>query len=1029
MSLRILTFNWHESYIHLLAKTGYEFDVVEKEKAGILGWIRAIRPVPPNCSLVTEAEAGARLDAGSYDRIIAHNVGDLLSVREVETPKVLVFHNKLSTEIALSKEPVDKSEYLERVSRLFAEIRNLRLVFISRAKMEDWGFQGEVILPGIDSDDYGAYSGEEERVLRVGNGLRERDVMLGYSVQERLSHGLPSTILGLNALIPHAHVPKDWDEYRSFLRGHRVYLNTTVDPYEDGYNLAMLEAMATGMPVVSTQNSTSPIEDGVSGYVSKDETELRTALETLLKDRHLAASIGSTAREQVLDRFPIQKFVDNWRAVLGEEPVRRTPRVKTGTGAGRRILMRYASNPQTTGAYLEKALRREHEVITYGPCIQQDDLELWDMEEIGGRVREHDIPYFTREMTEVFDHLPEGWTPDLFLWVESGIYYPMEGVESLPCPTACYLVDTHLKWDKHLEIARRFDCVFVAQKEYVPRFKASGIEQVFWLPLACDPDEHGKVGEEKGFDVTFVGSVTPLSRRRNRLLMGLAERFPLHVDRCFLEEMARTFSRSKIVFNGSIKNDLNMRVFEAMATGSLLVTDEAKGSGLTDLFEDRKHLVLYRNEAELYERVEHYLNSPREREAIAAEGMREVLGTHTYEHRAARLVEVMDSLEAKRLRPERRRKAVPGPTRAKTVPMEPINGGQRIDMPSVTPKEAEANSATLSDYYKKERREIAVLIPEEAEKILDVGCGGGHMGRLLKRQMEGREIWGVEMNADAFEEARKWLDHVHCGDACTWEPEVEEGYFDVLVFADVLEHLLDPKATLEHYLRWLKPAGSVVMSIPNVRYWGLVKNLVDGYWTYEDEGLLDRDHVRFFTWTEVERLLESCGLECGEVRSNLDPRCPDVADGKTIDLRLGKITLHELTPDDLAEFFTFQYLVRGVRTRKHLHTEAERMEEEGRGREAFRLYASLLGRDGVDAEAAGRLAMIGRTAEEKREASTLIDECLHIHPANIDLLLASARLLAEEERTDEARQRLERVLLFVPEHGEARARLDRLTCR
>ena len=73
--------------------------------------------------------------------------------------------------------------------------------------------------------------------------------------------------------------------------------------------------------------------------------------------------------------------------------------------------------------------------------------------------------------------------------------------------------------------------------------------------------------------------------------------------------------------------------------------------------------------------------------------------------------------------------------------------------------------------------------------------------------------------------------------------------------------------------------------------------------------------------------------------------------------------------------------------------------------------------------------MIGRTAEEKREASTLIDECLHIHPANIDLLLASARLLAEEERTDEARQRLERVLLFVPEHGEARARLDRLTCR
>ena len=104
------------------------------------------------------------------------------------------------------------------------------------------------------------------------------------------------------------------------------------------------------------------------------------------------------------------------------------------------------------------------------------------------------------------------------------------------------------------------------------------------------------------------------------------------------------------------------------------------------------------------------------------------------------------------------------------------------------------------------------------------------------------------------------------------------------------------------------------------------------------------------------------------------------------------------------------------------------MEVEGRGPEAFRLYANLLDRDRADTQAAGRLAEIGTTAEEKRKASALIDECLCVHPANIELLLASAHLLAEEERLEEARQRLERVLLFVPEHGEARARLDRLTC-
>ena len=215
MSLRILTFNWHESYIHLLAKTGYDFDVVEKEKAGIRGWIRAIRPVPENCSLVTEEEARARLDAGSYDRIIAHNLGDLLSVREVETPKVLVFHNKLTTEIALAKDPVDKSEYLDAGVAPFRRDQESEPSSSSHGRRWRTGGFTETSSPGIDPDDYGAYSGEEERVLRVGNGFPERDVMLGHSVQERVTQGLPSSILGLNALIPHAHVPKDWDEYRA----------------------------------------------------------------------------------------------------------------------------------------------------------------------------------------------------------------------------------------------------------------------------------------------------------------------------------------------------------------------------------------------------------------------------------------------------------------------------------------------------------------------------------------------------------------------------------------------------------------------------------------------------------------------------------------------------------------------------------------------------------------------------------------------------------------------------------------------
>ena len=640
MSLRILTFNWHEAYIHLLAKTGHRFDVVQKRKAGIFGWIRALRPVPSNCRLVTEEEAGERLRSGAYDRIVAHNLWDVMAVQGATVPKVLVFHNKLSCEIALGGDPLDRLEYMEKVHRLLDAAGPVTLVFISPAKRADWGLAGEILPPGIDPADYGGYRGDLIRVLRVGNALQERDIMLGFSLQERILAGLPSTVLGLNRHLPGARVPRDWDAFRGFLREHRVYLNTTLEPYEDGYNLAMLEAMATGMPVVSAANRSSPLEDGANGFVSDDEQRLREGLVTLLADRERAAVMGRKAREAVIDRFPIDRFLRAWNRLL-DAPPRCSPGRRTPRTPRRRVLLSYTSNPQTTGAYLEQALRGCADVITYGPAIDEGVLDAWDLHAVRDRVKPHDIPYFSGDLGRVLGTLPEGWMPDLLLWVESGVEYPLRFPKQLPFPTACYLVDTHLHLEKHLEVARSFTHVFVAQKRFVPAFRKAGLASVHWLPLACAPDTHGKVDVEKSLDVAFVGSVTAAHPVRNRLLLRLAERFPVHVDRCFLEEMAGTFSRAKIVFNRSVRDDLNMRTFEALATGSLLVTDEAPGSGLTGMFTDGKHLVIYRDERELMERVAHYLENEEERERIAARGRQEVLARHTYAHRARRLLETV----------------------------------------------------------------------------------------------------------------------------------------------------------------------------------------------------------------------------------------------------------------------------------------------------------------------------------------------------------------------------------------------------
>jgi len=112
------------------------------------------------------------------------------------------------------------------------------------------------------------------------------------------------------------------------------------------------------------------------------------------------------------------------------------------------------------------------------------------------------------------------------------------------------------------------------------------------------------------------------------------------VTRTFRTEMARTFSASRIVFNDAVKRDLNMRVFEALASGALLLTDRAPGSGLDEMFVDREHLVLY-DDTDVEALAAYYLEHEDERLDIAARGRAEVLRWHTYDHRARALVDAV----------------------------------------------------------------------------------------------------------------------------------------------------------------------------------------------------------------------------------------------------------------------------------------------------------------------------------------------------------------------------------------------------
>lgn len=168
---------------------------------------------------------------------------------------------------------------------------------------------------------------------------------------------------------------------------------------------------------------------------------------------------------------------------------------------------------------------------------------------------------------------------------------------------------------------------------------------------------------------------------------------------------------------------------------------------------------------------------------------------------------------------------------------------------------------SLPDYYDRVNPDLLAVLPAGLADVVEVGCGAGAMGAQYKRSNPGCRYVGIESHAEAAAQARERLDRVIVADAehiADGGPPV--GSADALVYGDVLEHFVDPWAALKRHVRWLRPGGLVAACIPNLQHWTIFARLLTGQWRYEDEGLLDRTHLRFFTYETVAHLFESAGL-------------------------------------------------------------------------------------------------------------------------------------------------------------------------
>ncbi|MDB5343899.1 MAG: glycosyl transferase family 2 [Schlesneria sp.] len=793
--------------------------------------------------------------------------------------------------------------------------------------------------------------------------------------------------------------------------------------------------------------------------------------------------------------------------------------------------------PETTGGYCLRALRQLHDVQHYRP----------------------------QQLPEIPKH---GF--DLYLNIDDGLRYHLPP-ELRPC--AWWVIDTHMDPEWAEEKGRRFDWLFAAQRNGAERLRGAGIP-TNWLPLACDPRIHQRLSREKLWDICFVGRIAP--GPRNDLLARLVKQFgKTFVGERYFEQFAETYSQAKIGFNRSVKDDVNMRVFETLACGPLLVTNDLVENGQEELLVADQHFVKYSGAEELLDKLHYYLGHDEAREKIAFAGHQEVIARHTYLHRMQSLLEIID--------------------RSATIPQSPLHGaasssaaGERL-LPSPTPstapkadiasfliddidfiiktflrpkallrllrsiceiypaahvsvaddgnllqsadedsreccalinrnpnwtlyslpwasgvtsgrnllvdsttrpfvllldddfcfteatridhlhqrlhldppvgivagscvdivgevKRPRSSGGTLDlfdetlvikqgawrdqvsgireyvpqfglirrevfadvrwdggigaehydfllqlrnsrwkvvhdlsvtidhypttetlcgyadhrfnyadnqqwllrkwglqrivqdgqtiversgedDHVSSERRtsppdrpqkdapyfefarpEVVALIPLSAQRVLDIGCGTGRLGMLLK-QRQSSVVTGIELNPAAAAAARTRLDRVLEWNLEDSSIKFPDAAFDCVVCADVLEHLRDPASLLVRLRQWLVPGGHLVISLPNVRHHSIVAALLEGNWTYEAAGLLDNDHVRFFTRREIEKLL----FRCGFALTSLIPK-PGSGHaeweqaGRPGSVKVGALQVAGLSSEEAEEFFTYQYL-------------------------------------------------------------------------------------------------------------------------
>ncbi|MBN1127486.1 MAG: glycosyltransferase family 1 protein [Chitinispirillaceae bacterium] len=269
-----------------------------------------------------------------------------------------------------------------------------------------------------------------------------------------------------------------------------------------------------------------------------------------------------------------------------------------------------------------------------------------------------DVPLTAHEDNRPFDFFREpascamriaaityDFRPDVIFQGDHSTPLIHAGLEEMNVPKAWYAIDTHLHLTWHRHYAALFDRLFCAQQNMVPLM--SGYHpNPQWLPVFCRNSSAFMPWAQRNHDVAFVGTLDPARNPRRLELFDSLRQKGVHVHLA-TGDYSPVYQSSRIVVNQAVHNDLNLRVFEAMGCGSLLVTDRITHS-LQELFDEGRDYLAYSSgdADDCAEKIAWALQHPAEAKGMAHSGHAKVLERHCEKHRAAQVLETLQSLAA-----------------------------------------------------------------------------------------------------------------------------------------------------------------------------------------------------------------------------------------------------------------------------------------------------------------------------------------------------------------------------------------------